>query len=75
MTPQQFVARWRKADLSERSEPEEADPDEPVQRHADLAEERPGRRLTAHGWPPELTDEKILTRLLDLNQAQAGAGG
>jgi hypothetical protein len=102
MTAQDFVAKWRRVDLSERSAVQQHFLDlcalvghPPGASEADLKKrtlttltnfynQRPTwldnahRRLdeavfAAYGWPPDLSDDKILARLLALNLERATA--
>ena len=59
LTPQQFVHKWRQADLKERSA---------SQSHR----KRDAAVFDAYGWPHDLEDEEILERLLALNLERAG---
>ena len=55
---------------------EEADADQALQPAAGLARQHPqGARCAvaaAYGWPADLSDDEILARLFELNQARAG---
>ena len=72
LTPQDFVAKWRKAALKESA----AVADRPLQPAPGLAELAYKKLdvavFAAYGWPADLTDEEILERLLALNLARAG---
>lgn len=71
LTPVQFVAIWKNAALKERSA---------YQTHFNQLCELIGHPtpveldevvFAAYGWPPDLTDEQILERLLALNLERA----
>ena len=65
-TAQEFVAKWRRVDLSERSM---------VQQHFMDVCRLDEAVFAAYGWPADLSDDEILARLLALNLERAGRQG
>jgi hypothetical protein len=65
LTPQDFVAKWKRVTAHECQIAQEHFLD-PAHRKLDAAV------LSAYGWPQGLSNEKILERLLKLNLDRAG---
>ena len=76
LTPQEFVDKWRKTTLKERSAAQEHFLDAiGARRRPALAHRKQDEAvLDAYGWPHELGDEGILEWLLALNRERAGRG-
>ena len=76
MTLAEFIAKWRKVELKERSAAQE--------HYLDLCRKKPTWLVEAHrtldaavtaayGWPAHITDDRILECLLALNLARPTA--